>query len=143
MEKTDHVSVQLSITRGMIWWISMSYKNLGMVKWILALFHSCLIKFKHGTNGSHLCLSVKNQRLDWVGINDLQKFRYSKMNLDSVPLLLLKFKYRINGAHLFLLLLIKFSMEKWITSLFYFWKNWLRLCRIPTLFSPLTFHCSG
>jgi hypothetical protein len=32
MEKTDYISVQLSITRGVIWWISMSYKNLGMVK---------------------------------------------------------------------------------------------------------------
>jgi hypothetical protein len=79
----------------------MSYKKFRYGKMNLGSVSLLLIKFKHGTNGSHLCLSVKNQRLDWVGINDLQKYRYSKMNLDSVPLLLLKFKYAKTGAHLF------------------------------------------
>jgi hypothetical protein len=55
--------------------------------------------------GSYFYLTVKNQRHDWVGINDFQKFRYSKMNLDSVPLSLIKFKYEKTGAHLFPLLL--------------------------------------
>ena len=50
-------------------------------------------------------LLSKTRDMIGVGINDFQKFRYSKMNLDSVPLSLIKFKYEKTGAHLFPLLL--------------------------------------
>jgi hypothetical protein len=40
------------------------------------------------------------------------QFRIGKMNLDCVPLLLIKFKYRSNRSHLFPLSLIKFRYGK-------------------------------